>query len=106
MSQSDSSSAPTRRSTRLNAIHQDRIAMIKGNFQLPEDVSKHMGTARKIVSECTTHVQDLIDDNPNLQYNEGRLTAFFDLLQQAKDVLCGAFILPYGPSSSSQKATK
>ena len=78
------------------AVHADRVAMINGRFDLPQETVDAMGKIREHISKAATECMAVFD---GLEFrDEGRITAFIDSLQAAKNIGCDAVILPHGPS--------
>ena len=76
----------------MDAIEK-RVAMINGNFPLPDEVISDMREIRAAVSECADKLQTIFKRR---KIDTGRAIATIDLLQSAKNTACDALILPYG----------
>jgi hypothetical protein len=70
-----------------------RVALIKGNFDLPPATLDAMREVRAAVQECALRVQAAVEAQP--KYDKGRLIASIDQLQHTKNTLCDALILPH-----------
>lgn len=76
----------------MDAIEK-RVAMINGNFPLPDEVISDMREIRAAVSECAEKLQTIFKRR---KIDTGRAIASIDLLQNTKNTACDALILPYG----------
>ncbi len=106
---------PQKKKKLLNAQHEARVDMINGNFPLPEATVLMMRSVRSAIANCA-HLIEEVQKFPEFLYSlfflkkqemnrhgaehdlkvdGGRVTAGFDLLQQAKNVFCDAVILPH-----------
>lgn len=70
-----------------------RVAMINGNFELPDSTIQGMRDVRAAVAECASKLHEIFKKE---KIDTGRAIASIDLLQQAKNVACDALILPHG----------
>jgi len=68
-----------------------RAALINGQFTLSDDQLAFMKLVRERMGQCAA---DIVNALPAGQYDVGRVIAGLDAMQQAKDVLCAAAILP------------
>jgi hypothetical protein len=71
-----------------------RLALVNGNFPLPDETPATVKKIREIVAQCATDLAAAINVVP---HDIGRFIATLDLLQQAKDVACCAVLLPHAP---------
>lgn len=69
-----------------------RVALINGNFDLPEESVQAMKNIRKAVSDAAEIIER---ESKRVKHDVGRLIAAVDTLQQAKDVACVSVILPH-----------
>lgn len=80
----------------LHPSHLQRLALVRGNFDLPEETLKAM---RRVRAAYELLALELADVFASAQSDGGRVTATYDLIQQGKDVACCALILPHGPAT-------
>jgi hypothetical protein len=73
-----------------------RLAMINGNFDLPKNTLEVMPALRAAASAFAQEAAALV---MSVQCDWGRLIAALDLIQQTKDVLLNAVILPHAPKN-------
>ena len=69
-----------------------RAAMINGSFQLSSEQTAFMALVRQSMAEAAEKIVRGLP--PQGSYDTGRVIAGLDTMQQAKDVLCAAAILP------------
>ena len=70
-----------------------RVAMINGTFDLPQETVAAMREIRAALDECARKVQKTVEAQP--KYDKGRLIASIDQLQHTKNTLCDSLILPH-----------
>lgn len=71
-----------------------RLALVNGNFPLPDETVATMKKIREIIAQCAADLAAHINVVP---FDPGRFIATLDLLQQAKDVACCSVLLPHAP---------
>ena len=89
---------PQKKKKWLNAQHEARVDMINGNFPLPEATVLMMRSIRSTIANCAKLIEEEMNRHGaehDLKVDGGRVTAGFDLLQQARNVFCDAVILPH-----------
>lgn len=69
-----------------------RVAMVNGNFNLPDSTPKALASIREILAKAATDLKKAIQEE---EYNVGCIIAAMDLLQQAKNKACDGLILPH-----------
>jgi hypothetical protein len=75
-----------------------RLALIDGNFPLPDNTTAAMGAIRAAVAACAKSITDAV---LGVSYDPGRLIAALDDLQRVKDVACCSVILPHAPRAET-----
>ena len=68
-----------------------RVKLINGYFDLPADTPPYMKAVREAISGAAQKIQAALP----AAYDAGRVIAGLDKLQEAKDTLCVAAILPH-----------
>lgn len=83
--------------TRIPIALRTRSAMINGNFSLPDGTKKVMNEIRTIFSTAAQSLVTTLEENPDVQFDVGRMIAAVDEVQKAKNIACDSVILPHGP---------
>lgn len=71
-----------------------RVAMVNGNFPLPDETKAAMRELYKASAEYSAALERIVAKS-GLKYDKGRLIHAVDLAQTAKDTACQALILPH-----------
>lgn len=75
-----------------------RSDMLNGRFDLPQETINFMDTVRKEIADSTERILQAAPSN----YDMGRMIAFVDGMQHAKNLACDSAIL--GQEASNRKA--
>jgi hypothetical protein len=92
--------APATVTRKRNAALEARVALIDGQFDLPDTAIKSMKTIRASVAVCARNIADACYDAGEGKYDVGRAIAALDGLQQVKDTACVSIILPHAPKTN------
>lgn len=71
-----------------------RVALVNGNFDLPEDTRRAMHNIRECVAACATQLAEIARTTT---FDTGRMIAALDGLQAVKNTACDAVLLPHAP---------
>ena len=88
------SASPTKR-TRADDTIDARVAVIDGQFDLPEGTRERFTVIRGAIKTAAETVANVIRETGEGNYDVGRLIAALDALQNAKDMACVSLILPH-----------
>ena len=77
-----------------------RVAMINGQFDLPDGTSDRFDKIRAAIQHAAKVVSAEVRGAGDGNFDVGRLIAAVDMLQHAKDTACCALILPHAPSAT------
>lgn len=75
----------------LSKIHADRLAIINGHFELPDETVVAVNKIRVIVEKAAT---DVVHECYSVKHDGGRVTAVIDQFQVVKNMACDAIVLP------------
>jgi hypothetical protein len=73
-----------------------RLALINGCFNTPDDVTPAI---REILAKAADDVAGIVRNAS--KYDTGRLIAFVDAVQLAKDIACCSLLLPHYQAEST-----
>lgn len=68
-----------------------RVELINGQFNIPDDAVEYVKLVREAISEAARKIRDGLPKT----FDVGRIVAGMDKLQEARDTLCAASILPH-----------
>lgn len=83
------SAAPSNTNGAIDA----RVAMVNGNFNLPDETLQAMKRIREITASAASEIQKVMYSG--VRYDTGRAIATLDFLQIVKNTGCDALILPH-----------
>lgn len=76
------------------SVFHARSAIISGDIETTDEINEMTKKTREIVARCAQDVIDLLTKYPNARFDTGRVLHSLDLLENVKDTLCVAFVLP------------
>lgn len=88
---------PVTKKRKLNEQHVARVSLIEGSHKdLPKETQEIMKTLHTGAQNYAFHIKvSLESGSSDFKFDPGRVTAALDLIQQAKNVLDDALILPH-----------
>lgn len=82
-----------------------RVAMVNGNFILPDETLQAMKRIREITAKAALEIKKTMYSG--VKYDTGRSIAALDFLQITKNTACDALILPhYDPTTEIESKTE